>query len=87
MSRVLSDPVKLNANLNLSRYEWGEAVLNELHSVALSDLVILVIDVGAGDGRMEAVIHDCGARSSAFDLSPQNPQIRAWNLENPIHTD
>lgn len=67
-------------NLNDSRYEWTSRVLGGLLGDHPSKLVL---DIGAGDGRMQAAIEAAGGQYRGFDLFPACPQIDRWDLDEP----
>lgn len=72
--------MKLSENLTLSRYDWAREVVEELLPVAPRSLVL---DIGAGDGKMQDILAAIGARTSAFDLEPKRAAIASWDLKDP----
>jgi methyltransferase family protein len=72
--------MNISANLNLSRYEWADQCLQEFLPRAPSPIVN---DIGAGDGRMRVACEAAGGHWQGFDLVPQCPEIRSWNLDDP----
>lgn len=70
--------MQLNGNLDLSRYEWVPALLGSLLAGSPSREML---DIGAGDGRMQTPIEAAGGNYRGFDLFPAHPQITRWNLD------
>src|SRR6185437_14222236 len=67
-----------SANLDQSRYMYAA---NAMRRYGTSGSV--VFDVGAGDGRMQQEANDAGLIWRGFDLDPQEPAIRRWDLSTP----
>lgn len=71
--------MQLNGNLDSSRYEWASGLIGPLLGANVSKLVL---DIGAGDGRMKTPVENAGGTYRGFDLFPASPQIDRWNLDD-----
>ncbi len=76
--------MQLNGNLDSSRYEWIPSLLGPLLAASAARLVL---DIGAGDGRMKATVENAGGTYRGFDLFPSRSEINRWDLdEAPDHS-
>lgn len=72
--------MRLDGNSDFSRYDWTAKMLGPLIAQSPAKLVL---DIGAGDGRMQTPITAAGGEPHGFDLVPANAQITRWNLDEP----
>lgn len=68
--------MKLDDNLNCSRYDWAASIIN-----TAQDTKANVFDIGARDGVMKHLIHNKNILYEGFDLEPLATSITRWNLE------
>lgn len=71
--------MQLNDISSLSRYDWASKWLGQIISSAPSKVIW---DIGAGDGRMRRSVESAGGSYYGFDLSPCNPDISSWDLDD-----
>ena len=72
--------MQLDGNSNFCTYDWTAAVMSPL---IIESSIKLVLDIGAGDGRMLALIAAGGGEPRGFDLVPSSDKIIRWDLDEP----
>ena len=70
----------LNGNLSETRYQFAGNILSRLGGTLPSKIVL---DIGAGDGRMKRHCESNGFEWQGFDLVPNSPEITRWDLNEP----
>ncbi len=70
--------LKLTENTAWSRYQWAAEQLRASLPTAPGRIVA---DIGAGEGRMRAVVENAGAEWFGYDLLPRVEGVSSWDLE------
>ncbi len=71
--------MKLTGNLDCDRFDYAARCVSRLGQSGS-----LVFDIGAGAGAMRVPIESAGHRYAGFDLVPEAPEVRRWDLEEPL---